>query len=303
MEMIEQAVAGKLKGMLIMGENPLSSFPYPSLVRKALASLEFLVVADMFLTETAKMAAVVLPVASFAEKEGTFTNFEGRVQRLQKAIEPLGDSLPDWEIVFRIADRMQHPMPYSSPQDILDEIEALVPTYQRLADTDFEVEEVTWTEMESERIRTRRLYQGPFTSGFGRFAAVKYIPAAEISGNGYPLTLLTGSVLPHFGSGTRSLRSSRLRRFLPHACVEINEADIGQLGFSDGEVVRVVSPVGEVTAAVKLTNSLPPGVLFMPISFPESPVNGLFGISLDPQAKAPSLKTCSVKLERIKTDG
>jgi formate dehydrogenase alpha subunit len=302
LEMIEQANEGRLKAMLIMGENPVTSFPGSSLVRNALASLDFLVVADMFLTETAELATVVLPAASFAEKEGTFTNFEGRVQKLQKAIEPIGDSLPDWEIILELASRMGCPMPYSSPQQVMDEIEELVPLYQRLAYDDFEVDELDSAHLESGRLRTRRLYKGLFPSGFGRFSPVKYTPPVSVSGDGYPLTLISGSILHHFGSGTRSLRSSHLKRFSFHAWVEIGEADAKQLGFSDEDVVKVVSSKGEVTTTVRVTDTLPSGMLFMPMSFPGSPAGELFGIVLDQRTKAPAFKACAVRLERIGAD-
>jgi len=303
LEMIEQARVGRIKGMLVVGENPASSFPHSSLVRKALASLELLVVVDMFLTETAKLATVVLPATSFAEKEGTFTNFEGRVQQVRKAIEPLGDSLPDWEIILQLADRMGCPMPYSSPQQIMDEIEELVPLYQRLAYSAFEKEDLEWADLESGRLGTRRLYKGPFPSGFGRFSLVGYTSPTNVSGDSYPLTLISGSILHHFGSGTRSLRASRLRKFAPSTWVEISNADAKHLGLSDGDVVKVVSPVGGVTTTVRLTETLPSGMLFMPMSFPENPANQLFSIALDPRAKTPSLKRCTVRLERTTTDG
>jgi predicted molibdopterin-dependent oxidoreductase YjgC len=303
LEMIEQAGEGKIKGMLIMGENPVSSFPNPSVVKNALASLEFLVVADMFLTETAQLAAVVLPAASFAEKEGTFTNFEGRVRRIRKAIEPLGDSLPDWQIILQLAYRMGHQLPYSSPQQVMDEIEELVPVYQRLAYKKLEMEDRDWADLESHRLGARRLYKGMFPSGFGRFSPVVYSPSKNGAVDGYPLTLLSGSILPHFGNGSRSSRASRLKKFSPHAWVEISQADTEHLGFSDGDAVKVVSPAGEVTTTIRLTDTLPSGMLFMPMSFPESPVNELFGIALDPQAKTPSLKGCAVRLERISPDG
>ncbi len=302
-EMMEQAREGKVKGMLIVGENPGLSFPNPSFVKEALASLDFLVVADMFLTETAKLAAVVLPAASFAEKEGTFTNFEGRVQAVRKAIEPAGDSLPDWEIIVKLASRMGYSMPYSSPGQVMDEIEELVPLYQRLAYTDFEREDLDWADLESGRLGTRRLYKGPFPSGFGRFSPVEYTPPRNVSGDGYPLTLLSGSILHHFGSGSRSFRAWRLKKFSPYAWVEIGESDAQHLGLSDGDRVRVVSPVGEVSSTVRVTDTLPSGMLFMPISFPESPVNELFGITLDPRAKTPALKQCAVRLERTSADG
>jgi formate dehydrogenase alpha subunit len=300
LEMIEQAGAGKLKGMFIVGENPASSFPRPSLIKKALASLEFLVAADMFLTETAQLANVVLPSASFAEKDGTFTNFEGRTQPVRKAIEPIGGCLPDWKIILHLSKEMGQPMPYSSLQDIINEIEELVPFYEHFTSADLEKEDVEWAGLESESVRTKRLYRGPFPSGFGRLSPAEYTPPTDLSGNGYPLTLLSGSVLYHFGSGTRSLRSSRLKEFSPSSWVEISRDDAKHLGLGDGDPVKVASPVGESTTTVRVTGSLPSGLLFMPISFPDSPVNELFDIKLDPRSKAPFLKSCAVRLERIK---
>jgi formate dehydrogenase alpha subunit len=297
-EMIEQAEAGKLKGMFIVGENPASSFPQPSRVRKALESLEFLVVADIFLTDTARLADVVLPSASFAEKEGTFTNFEGRTQPVRKAIEPIGECLPDWKIILRLSKEMGQPMPYSSLQEAMNEIEELVPFYEHLTSADLEKEDVDWAGLES--VRTRRLYKGPFPSGFGCLSPAKYTPPTDTSGNGYPLTLLSGSILPHFGSGTRSSRAWRLKEFSPHSWVEVSRDDAKNLGLGDDEPVRVASSAGELTTTVRVTSSLPSGLLFMPISFPESPVNELFDIKLDPRSKAPFLKSCAVRLERIK---
>jgi len=302
LEMIEQAAEGKIKGMLIMGENPVSSFPSPSLVKNALTSLEFLVVSDMFLTETAKLATVLLPAASFAEKEGTFTNFEGRVLQLGKAIEPLGDSLPDWELIIQLASKMEKPMPYSSPQQVMDEIEELVPLYHRLVYREFKTEDLDWADVESSQFGTRRLYEGTFPSGFARFSPVEHVPLTDVAGDRYPLTLISGSILQHFGTGTRSLRASRLKKFSPHAWVEISQTDAEHLGYGDGDVVKVFSPVGEVTTTIRVTETLPSGMLFMPISFPESPINELFSITLDPRAKTPSLKVCAVRLERISTD-
>jgi len=303
LEMIDQAKQGKVKGMLIMGENPELSFPSPSLVKEALGSLDFLVVTDLFLTETAKLATVVLPAASFAEKEGTFTNFEGRVQEVRKAIEPLAESLPDWEIMLLLAGRMGHPMPYTSPQQVMEEIRELVPLYQRTGYTESETGDLEWAGLEDSSIGARRLYKGPFPSGFGRFSPVEYAPPKKPPKDGYPLTLQSGSILYHFGTGSRSLRASRLKRFFPEAFVEINEADAKNLEIGDGDVVRVISPAGEVNAKAKVTDTLPLGMLFMPVSFPESPVNELFGIALDPQAKTPALKACSVRLERINPSG
>ncbi len=184
-----------------------------------------------------------------------------------------------------------------------DEIEELVPLYQQPDYSDFEVEEGDSAKLAGNRLGLRRLYKGPFPSGFERFSPVEYSPGQNISGDGYQLTLLSGSILPHFGGGTRSSRASRLKRFSPHAWVEMNEADAKNFGFNDGDAVRVVSPAGKVTTTIRVTNTLPPQTLFMPISFPECPVNELFGVALDPRVKSPSLKGCSVKLERINANG
>jgi len=219
---------------------------------------------------------------------------------VRKAIEPIGQSLPDWKIILRLSKEMGQPMPYSSLQEVMNEIEELVPFYEHLTSADLEKEDVDWAGLESESVRTRRLYKGPFPSGFGRLSPAEYTPPTDISGNGYPLTLLSGSILYHFGSGTRSLRSSRLKEFSPSSWIEISQDDAKHLGLGDGDPVKVVSPVGESTTMVRVTGSLPSGLLFMPISFPDSPVNELFDIKLDPRSKAPFLKSCAVRLERIK---
>jgi len=303
LEMVEQAAAGSVKGMLVVGENPLNSFPSPSLVRKALTTLDVLVVADMFLTETAQLADVVLPAASFAEKRGTFTNFEGRVQQVRKAIEPIGGSLPDSEIVLQLASSMGHPMPYSSVQEVMSEIEELVPSYQRPGDSDPGTGDLDWAGPGSDRRGARRLFKGPFPSGFGRFSPATSPSPSTTAGDDYPLTLLAGSTLCHLGGGTRSMRASRLREFSPNAWVEISDRDAGQVGCSDGEEVKVVSPHGELAMTVRIADSLPAGIVFAPVSFPQSPVNDLFGMTLDPRTKAPALKSCPVRLERTGTDG
>lgn len=302
LEIMEHVKKGRIKGMYIVGENPAVSFPHSRLIREILASLDFLVVQDMFLTETARLANVVLPAASFAEKEGTFTNFEGRVQRLQKAIAPLGESLPDWQIILRLAAKMGSQMPYSSPQQVMDEIIGCcqLPAYSSYeAGSYIESEAKSLYEAESSSHRgVGRIHGSQFPEGFARFCPVEYVPPAKLE-KGYAFTLITGTVLNHFGTGSRSSRSARLKRFSPEAFVEICESDARGLGIAEGEEVKVISPVGEVTARVKVTNTLCEGMLFMPISFPEAAVNELFDIALNPETKAPSLKACSVKIEKI----
>jgi len=295
MEMMEQARERRIRGLYIVGENPVLSFPCSSLICEALASLDFLVVQDMFLTETAKLAAVVLPAASFAEKEGAFTNFEGRINRLRLAIKPIGESLPDWEIICRLADKMGNPLRVSSLQQVMGEIKELVPLHENYTD----LEKLDRARLSSKR--TEPSYGDP--GGFVHFCPVKHAPKTDGKKDNYPFTLLTGATLYHFGTGSRSSRASRLVKFSPQASVEINKSDAEQLTLVDGDRVKIASSQGEVISTVKIMETLPEGTLFMPISFPETPVNSLFDITLDPESKTPSLKACSVTIERIGSHG
>jgi predicted molibdopterin-dependent oxidoreductase YjgC len=297
LEMMEQAREGKVKGMLIMGENPVENFPQPSRVKEVLSSLEFLVVSDMFLTETARLASVVLPAVSFAEKEGTFTNFEGRVQRLHKAIDPVGQSLPDSEILLGLAEAMSSPISYRSQQEIMEEIEEMVPFYRHVAlgETDRNAPELVDVEGGSPGIR--RLYKGLFPSGFGRFSPVEYVPSQLT--DSYPFILMVGSVRYSFGSGVRSSRSHRMSRFNTDEFLDINSADAKKLGINDGDMVRVISPDGQLERTVRIDADLPRGLLFTPASIRGGTVYELFGTILDQQSKAPAIKSCAVRLERV----
>jgi predicted molibdopterin-dependent oxidoreductase YjgC len=290
LEMMEQARQGNIKGMYIVGENPMLSFPNSRHIAEALASLDFLVVQDMFLTETAKLANVILPAASFAEREGTFTNFEGRVNRLRKAIEPVGESLPDWQIIVRVADKMNCALPFSCLENVMSEIEELVPSYEAYTSSERQ-DDLAYGEAAHTSGR-------PLLKGFARFSTIEYRPQAQARKPGYPYTLLTGGTLYHFGTGTRSSRARRLRTFSPRSFVEMCEDDAKKLAVADGDEVKVISAVGDVTTTVKTTDTLSSGMLFMPFSFPEAPVNGLFDIILDPETKSPSLKACKVRVEK-----
>ncbi len=294
-EVMEKAREGKIRSLYIVGENPVLCFPHSGLIREALASLDFFVVQDMFLTETAKLASVVLPAASFAEKEGTFTNFAGIINRLHLAISPIGESLPDWEIILRLADKMGHPLHISSLQQVMNEIGELVPLYKNYADLD-KLDRACLNY--KERGRTDR-----GSKRFLRLVPVEYTPQTDRAKDSYHFTLLTGSLLYHFSTGTRSSRAWRLVKFAPQAFVEIGECDAEKLNLIDGEKVKIISPTGEVISPVKISDALPKGMLFMPISFPETPINELFGISLDPEAKTPALKACNVRVEKVEFHG
>ncbi|HEY95955.1 MAG TPA: formate dehydrogenase subunit alpha [Dehalococcoidia bacterium] len=292
-EVLRQAEAGNIKGILIVGENPVVSFPDPAFVRKALSSLEFLCVVDIFPTETTELASVIMPAAAFAEKDGTFTNFEGRVQQVRRAINPPGISLPEWEIILRLSREMGSSMQYPSSREILTEIEELVPLYQNLSHHDFEQDEDE-PDSSSERLGSKRFYKGLFPSGFGRFTPVEYVSSEGDKDERYPFLLVTGSTLHQFGSGSRSGRASRLKSFTPQAWVDISKGDSNRYKLNSGDEVRIISPSGEISAIARISDDLDEGILCMPSSFSSTPVNALFSFDTNN-----SLKTCSVRLERI----
>ncbi len=290
LELMPIALAGTIKGMYIVGENPALSFPQPVLVKQALEKLEFLVVQDMFLTETARLAKVVFPAASFVEKDGTFTNFEGRLQKLHQALPPLGDSLPDWRIIIKLANAMGISMSYVSPDDVMSEIKEMVPMYRESLRVS--------TGSDGNQLTSRR-FQNKYGSGKSQcFFATEYT-SRKGSPDGYSFTLIAGSILNHFGNGTRSSRAPRLKKSLPVAFMEISKPDADHLGINSGDSVKVSSPAGEIVAVARITDTVGQEMIFMPISFPNSPVMALFDHVLDPQSKTPALKMCRVKLERI----
>lgn len=289
LEIIKQSGEGKIKGLYIAGENPLAGFPQAALVKEALASLDFLVVQDLFLTETAKLAKVVLPAAGFAEKEGTFTNLEGKVQTIHKAIDPVGESRPDWEIILQLAEAMKKPLPFSSLQQVMDEIRELVPLYRNERDVDSPEEQELWN--------TRFDYKLPLKS-FPCFSLAEYSPPAKASDDSYPYILLAETSLYHSGSGVRSANSRRLSKFSPSIKVRINEADAQKMGLRSGDQVRVVSPEGQLQAVAEIVGSLPEGTATLPRSAAEHSISGLFSFLPETPANTSARKTCYVRIER-----
>lgn len=302
LEMFEEAREGKIKAMIISRDDPLLSLPDPDRIREALASLEFLMVVDIFPTNVTALANLVLPAACFAEKEGTFTNFEGRVQRLHEATRPAGNSLPEWQIILQLAERMGTPLPFTTLQEVTSEIQDMVPFYQAAEAAYSRTRGHHQAETEKMLAKARRLYKGRFPTGFARFLPVQYEPPAETAINGYDIRLLTGGVLYHSGEGVITSRSQRLRRFAPDPYLEIRASDAERLGINDGDGVRIVSEAGEIITKARVMDNLPPGVAFIPACFPSTPVNRLFSTRLDPQTKSPALMACAVRLERVDAD-
>ncbi|GAI09397.1 unnamed protein product, partial [marine sediment metagenome] len=228
-EIMDAASKGEIKGLYIMGENPMLSDPNLNHVREGLENLDFLVVQDIFLTETAELADVVLPGVSFAEKEGTFTNTCRRIQLLHKAIPPIGKSREDWKIIMEIGKRMGYPMAYHSPGEIMDEIASLTPIYGGVHFDRLGGQGLQWPCPSREHPGTPYLHKDKFTRGKGLFTPVDYIPPAELPDEEYPFLLSTGRVLYHFHTGSLSRRSKPLDGIAPEGFLEISPQDAEKL--------------------------------------------------------------------------
>lgn len=296
-EMFQAALAGKVKVMLIMGENPMVSNPDIGHVAEALEKLEFLAVIDIFPTETTRFAHVILPAASFAEKDGTFTNTERRVQRVRKALEPPGEAKPDWEILCALSSRLGYPMRYSHPREIMEEIASLTPIYGGISYARLEKEGLQWPCPSPDHPGTPYLHKDRFARGKGKFHAVEYRPPDELPDEEFPLLLTTGRILYHFHSRTMTGRVVGLHELVPEAYVEMNPADAGRLGVRDGELVRVSSRRGSIVVKATVTERVPAGTVFIPFHFGEQAANALTNPALDPQSKIPELKVCAVRIE------
>jgi formate dehydrogenase major subunit len=313
-EIMHAALHGDIKAMLMMGENPFLSDPNMNKVRKALQALEFLCVQDIFLTETAEFADVVLPAATAAEKDGTYVNTNRMVQLGRKAIEPPGQAREDWRILIDLANRMiglrvddqpstLNPQPssllpwsYSSPEDIWREIVSLTPLFDGIPYDELQKRAVIWPHDE----------QVIFTDGFprpngkGKFVPAEWMPAKELPDEEYPFVLNTGRVLYHWHTGTMTRRTQVLDERSPEPYVEIHPDDLAPLGAHDGDRLRVRSRRGSVTLKAVATPKVARGNVFIPMHFKEACANLLTIDELDPYGKIPEFKFCAVKVERIR---
>ncbi len=298
-EVLDTAYGGQMKAIYLTGENPMLSEPDAKHAREALEQLEFFVVQDVFLSETARLADVVLPAVTFAEKDGTFTNTERRVQRVRKVIEPIGNARPDWWITCQIAQRMgSKGFDFSHPYQIMDEIANLTPSYGGISYERLEGGGLQWPCPNKEHLGTAILHTEQFTRGKGHFIPLEYKPPMELPDDEYPLVLTTGRNLYHFHTGTLTRKVKGLNILRSEELVEINPSDASALGITDGEMVKVISRRGEVTAKARVTEVSPAGVVFMTFHFAESPTNILTNPALDPIAKIPEFKVCAVRVER-----
>jgi formate dehydrogenase alpha subunit len=303
-EMMDAAADGKIKGMYISGENPMLSDPDINHVRNALEKLDILIVQDIFLTETAELADVVLPGCSYAEKNGTFTNTERRVQLVRKAIYPIC-SKEEWKIVCELANRFGYEMNYESPRQIMEELSKLTPIYGGISHERLEDGGLQWPCPAKDHPGTKYLYENGFSrpGEKGKFHAIEYIFPDEIPDEEYPFLLTTGRVSAHCNTGTMTRRSGTLNREFPKGFAEINPADAKEIGVLKGQKVKVSTRRGEIIINAMITDELPEKTLFIPFHFSEEVTNVLTNPAIDPISNIPEFKVCAANIERINDVG
>ncbi len=296
-EMFDAAVEGKVKAMYILGENPVLTDPNANHIKHGLEKLDFLVVQELFLTETAQYADVVLPGASFAETDGTFTNTERRVQRVRKAIEPLCGK-PEWETICEISTRLGYPMSYNSPKEIWDEMASLSPSmaginYDRIEENNG----LQWPCPTLEHPGTPFLHAGKFTRGLGLFQPSEHIPPGEMPDEEYNYLLCTGRILQHYNVTTPY--SPAITSIWNKEMAEVNPIDAEKLGIETGSQVKVTSRRGEVVTHVKVTDRVLPGVIWMSFHYADTPTNDVTSQYLDPITGTGEYKVAAVKIEKL----
>ena len=296
--MLNGLTDGSVKALYVMGENPVLSDPDTHHVKKALEAAELVVVQDIFPTETTEYAHVVLPGTSFAEKEGTFSNTERRVMRVRQAVDPVGESWPDWKILQEISNRFGYPMAFDSPAEIMDEIASVTPSYGGISFDRLEGEGLQWPCPAKDHPGTKFLHKDKFARGKGLFHAIEFKPPAEVVDDEYPFWFTTGRVYVHYHTGTMTRNSPTLHAEIPEGLLEMHPEDAKRLEINEGDTVRIVSRRGEINVRTLLTDRVEPGVLFMPFHFAEACANTLTNPAFDPIAKIPEFKVCAVRLEK-----
>lgn len=311
-EMIPNILEGKIKALYIMGEDPMMSDPDTHHIQRCLEACDFIVMQEIFPTETTPFADVLLPGVSFAEKDGTYTNTERRIQRVRKAIQPQGEAQEDWRIIAELAKRVLSsgkrtvkPAPYSgweynAPAEIMAEVAALAPSYAGVSYERLDKGETfQWPVKDPSHPGTPILHVGQFARGLGKFTPVEHIPPAELPDDEYPLVLSTGRVLYHWHGGSMSRRAKGLLEIYSKPLVEINAEDAERLGLNGNKRIRVSSRRGSIEAEAWVTDRVPPGMVYANFHFPEAGINKLTIAALDPVAKIPEYKVCAVKVEAV----
>jgi formate dehydrogenase major subunit len=300
-EIMQAALAGSIKGMYILGENPFISDPNSNKVRKALAALDFLVVQDIFLTETAEFADVILPASSYFEKSGTYTNTDRRVQIGRPVLESPGEAREDWRIICDIADRLGYPMNYESPAQVFAEFTSLTNSYAGLTHENLGPTGKLWPCPDPEAGDGVQILFGdgfPTATGRGRFVPCPYLPADELPDDEYPFVLSTGRVLEHWHTGSMTRRSYALNSIEPDAFAAMHQSDVATLNLAAGDHISVSSRRGTISLAVRSDDSIEPGSIFIPFHFREAAANVLTTDALDPYGKIPEFKYCAVRVAK-----
>ncbi len=297
-EMLDEALVGNVKAMYIMGEDPVLTDPDANHVKKSLSNLDFLVVQDLFLTETAKFADVILPATSYAEKDGTFTNTERRVQRVRKAVEAPGECRLDWKILSDVAKGLgASGFDYKDAEEIFNEIRKTTPSYRGITYRRIDKVGLQWPCPTEDHPGTQYLHKGAFPRGKGWMIPVEYEAPAELVCEEYPILLSTGRMLYHYNIMTR--HSKKLDDIRPHELAEVNPIDAEKIGVKEEEFVRVTSKRGSILTRVTITDKVKPGMMFMTFHYKESPVNELTNSAFDPITKTAEYKISAVKVEKV----
>jgi predicted molibdopterin-dependent oxidoreductase YjgC len=299
-EIISGLGSGKVRGLYIMGENPMISDPDTNHVRHCLEKAEFLVVQDLFMTDTALYADLVLPGASYAEKDGTFTNTERRCERIRKAIEPKHNSKADWQILCDVAQAAGYEgMEYSHPSEVMDEIRRVTPIYGGMRYDRLDPYGLQWPCLDRDHPGTVYLHKDKFTKGIGTFMARPYIEPYETPDSEYQFILSTGRIYWHWHTRTMTGRTSTLEREAPKPYVELHPRDAQALSIQDGEMIKVSSRRGSVEISAFITDRVAEGSCFIPFHYREAAANVLTINAVDPVAKIPEYKVCAVKVEKL----
>ena len=299
-DMVQAMLDKKLRALYVIGENPKLSDPDWNHFSHALKSLDFLAVQDMFLSETAQVADVVLAASSLAEKEGTFTNTERRCMRINQAVAPLGDSLPDWQIVSRLSSAFGYEMSYSGPEEIFDEMAALTSSYRGMTYARLGIDGLQWPCPDRDHPGTMYLHRDSFTRGKGKFHGIAFKEPAESTDEQYPFLLTTGRMFAHYHFGTMTRISPHLDVEQRTGYVEIHADDAAALHIREGDQVILSSRRGEMLVPARLSNDVQPGQLFLPIHFGENPSNILTNSdAYDPIAKIPEFKVSAVRIRKL----
>ena len=297
------AIKGDIKGLYTYGEDPVVTDPDTTHIIKALESLDFFVIQELFMTETAQYADVILPGVSYAEKEGTFTNTERRVQRVRKAVTIPGNARLDTDIIIDLMNRMGYPQPHLTAAEIMDEIASVTPSFGGISHARLDSEEVggkglQWPCPTRDHPGTPIMHVGKFARGLGWFYPAEYVPSAELPDEEYPIILMTGRILYHYTTRAMTGKTEELMEIEGHSFIEINEEDAAELGVQNGDKVRLTSRRGQIESTARVGTKVSKGESWMPFHFPDGNANWLTNAALDKYARIPEYKVCAIRIEK-----